>query len=231
MVCIKLANLPALVYNPCDVDADYAFYRPFYTVIPKRLFFVLCLVADVATAYRINSFDYFYYTIFTPLDVSAISNAILAFSPSCLDAALPFIDPAYASAPDWPLAALLSLGPSSAHRPSLNGFWYQAMCMPEQFGPYIAAVVAACSRFLVAQDPRLLPVFVSRATLRNYLPFIVHGPFVSLYFALYIVFVYLCHLFSTYAIVNTNFLFWSVLVFLGLYIFDIRYVRVASRGK
>lgn len=236
IAAIKCLDLPALFYNPCDPEADYKYYRPLYTAIPRRLFYALCVAADLATSYRINSFDYLYYSIFTPLDVSSLENFLLSCVPSSLDPILQFLDPAYFPITMYPYFAteerrLPAVGRECSHLPSLSCRWYHDMCMFEQFSGYSRSLMAVSAFCLASRDARLVSLFKTRATFKNYLLFVHRSRYISLYFAIYVVSVYLGHLFTRLGVANTNFLYWNSLLFTSLYVYDLKTRGLGAGGR
>lgn len=93
IVLIGLRIFTAILIPSERTTADYFYFKPFYTAIPKPIFLTLCLIAELLTAYKIG-FEYLSYSIYTAVDISSIENCILAFSPR-FDFILQFIDPMY----------------------------------------------------------------------------------------------------------------------------------------
>lgn len=238
MVAVKWLDLPSVFPDPKSPLHDYSFYSPPYTVVPASLFPYVCLAADLVTAFRLNSPAYFYYSIFTPLNISSVENMLLTLHPSPLSGLLPCLDPFLVPLPVGCNSLFIYAGDYAggcfsshySHVPSLSAHWYFSTFMISQYAALSFSLLAILSFFFISRDSRLIPLFMTRSTFKNYLPFILHSRFLSSYFALYFVFTHLSHLFHSYFLVNTNFLFWSTLLFIALYLLDTLTSAPATAG-
>lgn len=217
ILVLKALNLPAFLNIPDRTTADYLYYKPFYTIIPHRIFLILCYFADIVVAYRLKSLKYLEYTLFSTLDISCIENMILALSPSNLDFLLQFIDPAY-----YRISGYSYFKENINYLPSLSGFWYHNMAMVNQYYSLTTQLLQLWSYFFTSIDLRLIFIFKSQSNFRNYLLVVWNSKFLHEYTVLNISFIYLSYLFYNYEIVNTNFLYWNSLIFILIYIFDIK---------
>lgn len=218
-VILKYFDFPNKLFFHSNYFLDYQFYKPFYTVIPFRLFPFIVIICDILTAYRLKSFKYFYYTIFLPIDITSLENVLIAFSPSFLDFLGPWLDPLLGVLHNT--IGLLDI--KIDHIPSLSINWSSNMCIISQFHPFTRSYALLISFFLIFHNPKLFPMLKTRATFRNYLYFIHESNFLPLYFSIYILFGLLNRLFNSYFVVNTNFLYWVTLIFNGLYIYELKF--------
>lgn len=114
-------------------------------------------------------------------------------------------------------------GYKNNHTPGLNGFWYLHVCMVKQYSKLCYSLMLVFSGFLIAKEPRLFPIFRNHSSFISFLPFIKYSKYLNIYFVLSLGFEYIFMLFRTIEITNTNFLYWIVLIFNILYIYDIRF--------
>ncbi|KAI4291083.1 hypothetical protein PAPHI01_0383 [Pancytospora philotis] len=248
-ICLcKLTDIPARYYNPVDPQADYCFYRPAYTAIPSVVFYLLCLAADAAVAWKLRSRTYFLYSAFCPLDYSSIENWLYvhaqtdqragklgtavsrAIAPLLPSSAIKTLEAIYSSLVQ-PLLEQLPLltryrflfdQPEHNHLPSLSGFWYYHMCVPRQFQAFAAGVIALMGISFVSQHACLLPLFCARSTFRSYLLHCHSSDWLTLYLVIALGLGYWCHLFSTVGVINTNFLYWASFAFIAVYLADLK---------
>ncbi|KAI5170118.1 hypothetical protein PAEPH01_1261 [Pancytospora epiphaga] len=220
---LKMIDLPSFLHHFNNPIHDYFLYKPPYTVIPPFTFYLLCLLSDILTAYKIRSLDYLIHSAFVPLGTSSIENFLLSYNFSFSSQLLQLLDPIYFVTSDIPFLTVSVHHVN--HVPSLSGFWYHHMCMFEQFSRYSADIILLCAHILVAKEIRLVPIFKTRSTYRNYLLFIHNSPYLLLYLVIYGSFAYLSHLSGLYNIVNTNFLFWVSSLFIGVYLIEIKYCK------
>jgi len=171
IVLLKLINIPALFYNAADPTADYHFFKPLYTFIPQSLAMAIFLSADLLTAYLLKSYDFLYYSLLTPLDSSSIINLVLILFPKNKLVEINIIS-------------------SHCHLPSFNAFWFSTMMMTKQFSYFYRSLLVIYQFFFTLKDPRLIILFLSPSTFKNYLLVIHRSRFISLYTILYIVFLY-----------------------------------------
>lgn len=257
---IKMIDLPSYLYNPFGVQADYLLYKPTYTVLPVRFFYLLCFLADLGTAWHLRSYNYLLYSAFCPLDISALENWALVClgSSSLFISQIPTAPRCYAKkrGTSNQLAVMASyiwyLGvaeikaflpglnyvlrfrflfdlESYEHLPSLSGFFYFRMCMLKQFQYFSNSVIALMGCSFVAQDIHFLPLFMARASFRTYLPFIYNSPCILMYATLSLGFRYWCRLFRTIGVINTNFLYWLSLVFIGTYLAELKWRQIVAK--
>lgn len=122
-----------------------------------------------------------------------------------------------------PLRRIYENGFRFCHYPGLNGFWYLFVCVVEQYSQLSYTMCLIYSNFLLGKDPRLFPVCKSRSTFVSYLPHIMRSSYLNVYFALALLFEYLYMNFKKNETVNTNFLHWATMLFLCLYVWDLKF--------
>ena len=117
------------------------------------------------------------------------------------------------------------IGYSTSHLPSLSGFWYLSMSMIEQYSHFSYSMILINSIFLISKEKRLLPVLKNNSNLTSYLPYILGSEYSSIFCLIALIFEYLFMIFKKWEISNTNFIYWTTLVFVILYVYDIKIRR------
>lgn len=218
-VIIKYLDFPSKLFSGSNYLLDYYLYKPLYTkIIPYSLFPSICIISDILTSYYLNSYTYLYYSIFLPLDIASLENLIFAFfrfmlpfSPSYVDT---FLGLFFESV--WHFENKLN------HIPTLSANWCFNMCMYKQFYKFSMSYGYLLFFIFSLNEPRLFPVLKTRSTFYNYLLFTHKSCYLSLYFSLYVLFVFLNHTFNTHFLVNTNFLYFSTLLTNILYVIELK---------
>jgi hypothetical protein len=172
-----------------------------YSTVSDRKLFDLLFTEFSSNSFTLNNLKYLYlslYVLFKPFYLAILFSFKELFSTS------------------------YNIGYATSHLPSLSGFWYQSMCMIEQYSFFNYSMHLVNSSFLISKEERLFPLLKNNSNLVSYLPYILNSQFYSLFCTIAIVFEYLYMIFRKWEIVNTNFLYWTTLVFVLLYIFDLK---------
>lgn len=172
-----------------------------YSTVSDRKLFDLLFTEFSSNSPTLNNLKYLYlslYVLFKPFYLAILFSFKELFSTS------------------------YNIGYTTSHLPSLSGFWYQSMCMIEQYSFFNYSMHLVNSSFLISKEERLFPLLKNNSNLVSYLPYILKSQFYSLFCTIAMVFEYLYMIFRKWEIVNTNFLYWTTLVFVLLYIFDLK---------
>lgn len=119
----------------------------------------------------------------------------------------------------------------TCHIPSLNGFWFLSMCMVEQYSRLCYSLLLLYGSFLCHNKPQLLPIFKNGSTFISYLPYLLKSDYLGIYVSFAFLFDYLYMNFKQTEIVNINFIFWTSLLFIGFYIWDLKSGSLLSSRK
>lgn len=242
---LKYLNVTHLLFErPSDPDtpAEAILFKPFPLGI-KRILYTL---ADIFTSLKLNDFNYTLYSALTPLDSSALENALLLSGNTLLQENLLLFDPLYA----LPLSGSASLAVKlclalAIHEyhiqqglrsgfllyewlPSLNVTWYGYMCAFEQFYPLVHAVTTVVGAFLVHCEPRLFFILKSRASFRNHLLITRESPLLTAHYALYLIWEVLYS--GLGGAVNSNFVWWASLSVAAAYAAALKIGRCERSG-
>ncbi|ELA42313.1 uncharacterized protein VICG_00713 [Vittaforma corneae ATCC 50505] len=252
--CCRIVDIPSKIFIK-DHSKEILLLRDFkINEFNTCLFNILCSLADLLFSLKVRSFDYFLLSSLFPNDLSSLENFIIHFKIQELYPFLCFYEPFYLLKLPSKFSNLFHLnillgtnlirgrsvsllnslstvylnGLNYCHFPSLSGFWYLLMCMVEQYSGLSYTLNLIYGNFLSDKDPRLIPVYKNGSSFISYLPFILKSKFLNLYFAIALVFEYLYMNFKCSEIVNTNFLYWTSLLFVSLYIWDLKFGSLSN---
>ena len=197
--------------------ADYKHFNPFFTLIPSFIFIPLCFICDLLTALHLNSMNYLYFSLLTPLDASSIENLLLVCSPSCFSFILQFFSPFY-----FPISRFPFFYNITCHLPALNGVWFGYLCGFEHLNELLADLIMISSYFLIFKNYKLIFLLKPNCTFKNHLLFIYNSKYIGIYTALYLIFVYLSYIYNLYFIANINFIYWISVGFVLLYVIELK---------
>lgn len=204
----------------------------------------ICTFCDLLFSLSIHSLDYFILTSMFPNDISSIENSVIHFKLTEFYPLLCLYDPLYLFyLPDilknlGSVSAVLAFGGKNElgalqaifyngfrynHLPGLNAFWYLFTCAVEQYSKLTYTLNLVYANFLIGNEPRLFPLYRTGASIGSYLPYIHRSKHISLYFTIGFVFEYLYMNFKKNETVNTNFLYWATLIFIGGYMYDLKW--------
>lgn len=206
-------------------------------------------LSDILVSLNIASFDYFLTNSLFPNNLASIENLILHFQIQELYPLLCYYEPLYYLLLPGKinnLLAILSLTNESSftefllkiykngyrfsHMPSLSAFWYLSMCMVEQYSSLSYTLILIYGKYLANFDIRLIPMFRNGSGFTSYLPHVINSAYLGVYAFNALIFTYLYSNFNKVEIVNTNFLHWATLFFLGFYIWDLIYGSLKKKS-
>lgn len=245
--CLRVVDIPSKVFIK-DHSREILLLRDFkINKFSIFIFNLLCTLVDLLFSLKVRSFDYFFLSSLFSNDLSSLENFIVHFKLKELYPFLCLYEPFYLLMLPGKLSNVLHLhlllntihvkpmnilstlstiysnGLGYCHLPSLSGFWYLFMCMVEQYSSLSYTLNLIYGKFLSAKDPRLIPVYKNGSSFVSYLPFILKSRVLNLYVTIALIFEYLYMHFKTNEILNTNFLYWTSLLFVGLYILDLKF--------
>lgn len=217
----------------------------------KAIYNFICTISDIAVSLDKNSINYFMYSSLFPNNISSIENAIIHFKLTDFYPFICYYEPMYFIILPNIISNLLHTwlmcnnhldlfesmklvyknGYDMAHLPSLSGFWYLMMCMVEQYSKFSYTLILIYGNYLIKKNTRLFPIFKGSSTFNSYLPVILNSRMIDLYCIFGMVFEYVYMEFKRTMVTNTNFIFWSTLIFVILYVLDLKYGKFLIKNN
>lgn len=215
---------------------------------------LICTVSDLAISLNKNTPNYFMYSSLFPNSISSVENVIIYFQLTDFYPLICYYEPLYFLVLPNMINNLLQIhllckiiinhsnviqsislmyknGYDTSHLPSLSGFWYLMMCMVEQYSSFSYTLILIYSNYLIKKRHGLLPIFKGSSTFTSYLPMISNSKMIDLYCIFGLIFEYTYNGFKSTMVFNTNFIYWSTLLFIILYILDLKLGRCNIKSK
>jgi len=244
---LRMFDLPARIFIKNRTKPISLLRELNITSFNPVLLNLLCCLSDLLVSRSISSFDYFLLGAIFPCGVSSLENSVIHFRLTELYPLLCLYEPLYllhlpmglqnlstavvilefAGKPG--LSTLYHNGFDYNHLPGLNGFWYPFVCVVEQYSKLSYTLNLVYAKYLLGKEPRLFPVYRNEASFMSYLPAILRSPHLNLYVVVGLGFEYLYMCFKRNETVNTNFLYWTTLVFVGMYLYDLRFGALRTK--
>lgn len=241
---LRIFDIPSLIFREYHSTTILILQDFGFNYFNITIFNILCSFCDLLFALKTNSFNYYFFNSFFPNNIASIENFIILFKIRDLYPLLCFYDPFCLLKLPNPLlnftdllilinhsrslgildtlVEIYSRGYKFSHLPCLNGPWYLMVCMVEQYSKLCYTLNIIYGNFISNRDIRTLIIFKNGSGFTNYLPFIVESKNINLYVVIGLIFEYVFMNFKINETVNTNFLYWFGLIFIGLYIYDIK---------